>query len=81
MVQLHPYITQLFHLLFADDMILFSTSVIGLQRQINELEHYCKNTELTVNTEKTKIVVFKIDMKWTSTITVRSTTVNDNILF
>ncbi len=58
-IQLHPDITQLFLLLFADDIILFSSTINGLQREIDELENYCDNWKLSVNMDKTKVVVFK----------------------
>ena len=45
-------------LLFADDAILLSTSAEGLQRQLDNLEKYCEEWGLTVNTKKTKIMVF-----------------------
>ena len=58
-IQLHPDMFHLFLLLFADDIVLISSTVRGLQRQINELEKYCRQSCLTVNMEKTKVIVFK----------------------
>ena len=58
-VQLHPDIIQLFLLLFADDIVLFADTVYGLQKRITTLEHFCENHCLSVNLEKTKVVVFK----------------------
>ncbi len=58
-VQLHPDIVQMFLLLFADDIALFADSVFGLQKRINVLETFCNTHHLTVNLEKTKVVVFK----------------------
>ena len=58
-IQLHPDIVHIFLLLFADDIVLFSSTINGLQNQIYELENYCDKWKLTVNREKTKIVVFK----------------------
>ena len=58
-------------LMFADDMALFSTTREGLQAGLNRLSKYCLKWGLTVNTEKTKIVVFRKggkkskDDKWT----------------
>ena len=46
-------------LLFADDIVLFSESKIGLQKQLNILEKYCDQWSLKVNLEKSKIVVFR----------------------
>ena len=50
---------QLYILLFADDAVLFSETREGLQNELNNLESYCKKWNLTVNVDKTKIVVFK----------------------
>ena len=58
-IQLHPDIVQLFLLLFADDIVLVSDTVYGLQKRINVLEDFSKTHHLTVNLEKTKCVVFK----------------------
>ena len=46
-------------LLFADDVVVLSTSVKGLQKQLNKLADYCNTWNLKVNLGKTKIVVFK----------------------
>ena len=48
---------QIFLLLFADDIALIASN--GLQKQINKLESYCDEWKMTVNTEKTKVIVFK----------------------
>ena len=56
---MHPDIIQIFLLLFADDIILFSSTIKGLQREIDELENYCEHWKLTVNQAKTKIIVLK----------------------
>ena len=49
----------IFHLLFADDIILVSDSVIGLQNQINVLESQSIRLGLTINENKTQIVIFR----------------------
>ena len=46
-------------LMFADDTVSFSESVEGLQLSLNNLVSYCNKWDLTVNIDKTKIVVFK----------------------
>ena len=46
-------------LAFADDVALMSSSPGGLQKQLNALNVYCNEWRLTVNTEKTKVLVFK----------------------
>ena len=45
--------------MFADDMILLSTSIEGLQEGLNNLSDYCKKWGLTVNISKTKIMIFR----------------------
>ena len=60
----------LFLLLYADDMILFSDSVEGLQRELNALHECSKSWDLTVNIKKTKIVIFR-----------KSVTINENERF
>lgn len=46
-------------LLFADDAVIMSETAEGLQVSLNQLEKYCDKWNLTVNVDKTKIVVFK----------------------
>ena len=50
---------KLFLLLYADDMTIFSETAEGLQVGLDILEKYCDRWKLTVNTEKTKIMVFR----------------------
>ena len=45
--------------MYADDMILFSESVDGLQNMLDILLIYTKKWGLTVNIAKTEIVVFR----------------------
>ena len=55
---------QLIHaLLFADDLVLVSKSVEGLQRLLNRLEEWCDCWCMEVNIAKTKVVVFKKNTK------------------
>eukprot|EP00745_Piridium_sociabile_P032248 TRINITY_DN54259_c0_g1_i1.p1 TRINITY_DN54259_c0_g1~~TRINITY_DN54259_c0_g1_i1.p1 ORF type:complete len:488 (+),score=9.92 TRINITY_DN54259_c0_g1_i1:311-1774(+) len=49
----------IFLLMYADDIALVSDSITDLQRKINCLEKYCSKWGLTVNMDKTKVVVFK----------------------
>ena len=58
-IQLSPDLIELFCLLFADDVALFSDSIIGLQRLLNKLELYCDRWNMSVNLDKSKVVVFK----------------------
>ena len=46
-------------LLYADDLLLLSTSPAGLQRQLDHLEAYSAAWGLTVNAAKTEVVVFE----------------------
>ena len=45
-------------LLFADDAVLISESAEGLQSSMNNLFEYCTKWNITVNVDKTKIVIF-----------------------
>ena len=45
-------------LLYADDTVLFSDSENDMQCALNAFKEYCDEWRLTVNIEKTKIVVF-----------------------
>ena len=40
-------------LLYADDLILMSTTEAGLQRQLDALPSFCAERQLTVNLSKT----------------------------
>ena len=58
-VQLEPNGAELFLLLFVDDIVLLSDTVPGLQNQINNLKNAANKLGLVINTEKTKVVVFR----------------------
>ena len=45
-------------LLWADDLVLFSESQNGLQRQLNGLQRFCENNRMVVNNLKTKAMLF-----------------------
>ena len=45
-------------LLYADDLLLLSTTEAGLQRCLNKLSLYCCNNGLTVNLKKTQFITF-----------------------
>ena len=49
----------LFLLMYADDTVLLSESRDGLQNILNQLKIYSDNWDISVNVEKTKIVVFR----------------------
>ena len=46
-------------LLYADDIILFGKTPEELQNALGVLEEYCRRWKLTVNTNKTKVMVFR----------------------
>ena len=58
-IQLLPGTKEIFSLLFADDIVLLSTTPAGLQRQLNSLSDVSTRLGLTVNLAKTKIIVFR----------------------
>jgi hypothetical protein len=45
--------------MFADDVALVADTISGLQQELNILQEFCENFALTVNLEKTKIMVYK----------------------
>ena len=45
-------------LMYADDVILFSKSATGLQQRLDMLNKYCNDWCMTVNTNKTKVLIF-----------------------
>ena len=44
-------------LLYADDLVIFSWSANALQTLLNKLQSYCEKTELTVNLDKTNVII------------------------
>ena len=44
---------------YADTIIRFGKNPEDLQKSLNALEEYCKRWKLTVNTNKTKMMVFR----------------------
>ena len=44
--------------MYADDLVLLSTTSAGLQEKLNKLYKYCQDWCLDVNVRKTKILVF-----------------------
>lgn len=49
---------KLFVLLYADDTVILAESYTDLQNALNIYENYCKRWQLTVNTTKTKVLIF-----------------------
>ena len=58
-IHLIPDLIEIFILLFADDVILVSDTVCGLQNQLNVLFDTANRLSLFVNMDKSKIVVFR----------------------
>ncbi len=46
-------------LLYADDLVLLSPTAEGLQHSLALLEQYCEEWALTVNLDKTRVMVFQ----------------------
>ena len=55
-------------LMYADDIILLSTSAAGLQEKLNLLDKFCQDWCLSVNTQKTKILIFNKSGKLVNTM-------------
>ena len=51
---------KLFLLLYADDIVIFSESCDGLQKAFNTLYEYSQHWKLTVNINKTKIMILEL---------------------
>jgi hypothetical protein len=58
-IQFLPGLQEIFLLLFADDICLISTTPAGLQNQIHNLEKASEALGLTVNLNKTKVMIFR----------------------
>ncbi|RUA06843.1 MAG: hypothetical protein DSY43_01110, partial [Gammaproteobacteria bacterium] len=58
-IQLHPDVTQIFILMFADDVALVSDTVLGLQNQLDVLQKHSDKCGLSINLDKSKVVVFR----------------------
>ena len=60
----------MFLLMYADDMVIFSETAAGLQEMLSSLENYTERWSLTVNVEKSKILIFRncrklsADLEW-----------------
>ena len=59
-IQLLPGLVEIFLLFFADDIVLISDTPRGLQNcQVDVLSSACKDLFLHINTDKTKVMVFR----------------------
>ena len=59
-VQLLPNTPELFLLLFADDIVLMSDTVLGLQNQLCVLKSAANGFGMAINMQKSKIIVFRL---------------------
>ena len=50
--------TKLNCLMFADDLVIISESAVGLQNCLSKLQLYCDKWSLSINTDKTKVMIF-----------------------
>ena len=57
-IQLTDYVIRL--LLYADDLILIAKTAQGLREHLKNLETFCTEVGMEVNTSKTKIMVFSL---------------------
>ena len=58
-ISLSPGLIQMLIMLFADDLILLSFTITGLQHQLNILNDTANNLGLVVNLSKSKVVFFR----------------------
>ena len=58
-VQFSPNDIEYFIMLFADDIILMSATIAGLQNQLNVLHDCTQRLHLNVNLSKTKVMIFR----------------------
>ena len=58
-IQSLPDMIELFILLFADDIVLLSDTIVGLQNQLDVLAQNAMKLDLYVNLDKTNIVIFR----------------------
>lgn len=50
---------KLFLILYADDQVLFASSALSLQSMLNNIEQYCNQWGLQINTSKTQVLIFE----------------------
>ena len=58
-ISLSTDILQILIMLFADDVVLLSNTIVGLQQQLNVLRDTAKRLHLVVNFEKSQVVIFR----------------------
>ena len=50
--------TKITHFLYADDLVILSETKTGLQGNLDRLSKFAKEKDLTINTKKSKIMIF-----------------------
>ncbi|BES91195.1 Reverse transcriptase (RNA-dependent DNA polymerase) [Nesidiocoris tenuis] len=50
---------ELSQLIFADDLVVLADSVPDAQRKVNILQEYCRENSLSINVEKSKVLIFR----------------------
>jgi len=58
-ITLSPDILQILIMLFADDVVFLSNTIVGLQQQLSVLRDTTKRLHLFVNFEKSQVVIFR----------------------
>jgi hypothetical protein len=53
-------VVEVFLMLFADDVVLLSDTIVGLQNQLTILKEEADRLQLTVNLDKTNVMVFRM---------------------
>ena len=53
------YMTKMFLLLYADDIVIFADSAEELHKGLDVLHIYCQRWKLKINAQKTNVVIFR----------------------
>ena len=58
-ITLSPDILQILIMLFADDVVLLSNTIVGIQQQLSVLRDRAERLHLVVNFDKSQVVIFR----------------------
>ena len=58
-ITLSPDILQILIMLFADDVVLLSNTIVGIQQQLSVLRDTAERLHLVVNLDKSQVVIFR----------------------
>ena len=58
-ITLSPYLIIILIMLFEDDVLMISNTVVGLQQQLNIFRNATHKLNLLVNRDKSKIIIFR----------------------